>query len=91
MLGSKVSSFLEPLQRCHITSSLANIPANAKLIGTHDGSFHCDEALAISMLKLLPQYSLEDTYIVRSRNPEVLSVSYISVRVLLHTYGSLEM
>ena len=25
-------------------------------IGTHNGSFHCDEALACFMLKTLPQY-----------------------------------
>ena len=25
-------------------------------IGTHDGTFHCDEALACYMLKLLPDY-----------------------------------
>ena len=32
-------------------------PATGKLlIGTHDGSFHCDEALAIAMLTLLPEY-----------------------------------
>ena len=27
-----------------------------KTIATHDGSFHCDEALAIFLLRLLPQY-----------------------------------
>ena len=78
MYGSKVASYLEPLQGCNITSSLANLPANVKLIGTHDGSFHCDEALAISMLKLLPQYSHNETYVVRSRNPEILAVSLSS-------------
>lgn len=26
------------------------------LIGTHNGAFHCDEALACYMLKLLPEY-----------------------------------
>lgn len=25
-------------------------------IGTHDGTFHCDEALACFMLKQLPEY-----------------------------------
>lgn len=32
-------------------------------IGTHDGVFHCDEALAIFLLKLLPRY--KDSVIVR--------------------------
>lgn len=27
-----------------------------KVIGTHDGKFHCDEVLACAMLKLLPVY-----------------------------------
>ena len=27
-----------------------------KTIGTHSGHFHCDEALACYMLKLLPEY-----------------------------------
>ena len=50
-----------------------------KLIGTHDGSFHCDEALAVSMLKLLPQYS--DAVVVRTRNPEILAKCGIVVDV----------
>ena len=29
---------------------------SSKLIGTHSGTFHCDEALACFMLKLLPEY-----------------------------------
>jgi uncharacterized UPF0160 family protein len=51
----------------------------AVTIGTHDGSFHCDEALAVSMLKLLPSYA--DAIIVRSRNPAVLSQCSIVVDV----------
>ena len=39
-------------------------------IGTHDGSFHCDEVLACVFLKLLPEY--EDAEIVRTRDPEIL-------------------
>jgi len=41
-----------------------------KTIGTHNGTFHCDEALACYMLKLLPEYS--DARITRSRDPELL-------------------
>ena len=29
---------------------------DTKTIGTHSGNFHCDEALACYMLKLLPEY-----------------------------------
>ena len=34
-------------------------------IGTHNGSFHCDESLACSLLKLLPQYA--NARVVRTR------------------------
>ena len=34
-----------------------------KKIGTHDGPFHCDDALACFMLKLLPEY--KDAQIIR--------------------------
>ena len=29
----------------------------APSIGTHSGSFHCDEALACAMLKMLPEFA----------------------------------
>lgn len=76
LLTSHMSAFsLEPLQHCKIVSSLANIPDGATLIGTHDGSFHCDEVLAISMLSTLPAYKPSpNTFIVRTRNPELLEV-----------------
>jgi len=48
-------------------------------IGTHNGSFHCDESLACSLLKLLPQYS--EASIVRSREPSVLETCNIVVDV----------
>ena len=49
------------------------------VIGTHDGSFHCDEALAISMLKILPQF--KDSPILRTRKPELLAQCSIVVDV----------
>jgi hypothetical protein len=27
-----------------------------KVIGTHNGAFHCDEVLAVVMLKVLPEF-----------------------------------
>lgn len=39
-------------------------------IGTHSGSFHCDEAFGCFLLKQLPEY--KDAEIVRSRDPAVL-------------------
>ena len=48
------------------TRVVSHCPVESSLnVGTHDGSFHCDEALAISMLKLLPTY--EHAVVVRTR------------------------
>ena len=39
-------------------------------IGTHSGTFHCDEALGCFLLKQTPQYN--DADVVRTRDPKVL-------------------
>eukprot|EP01128_Nolandella_sp_AFSM9_P001056 TRINITY_DN11166_c0_g1_i1.p1 TRINITY_DN11166_c0_g1~~TRINITY_DN11166_c0_g1_i1.p1 ORF type:complete len:391 (-),score=114.55 TRINITY_DN11166_c0_g1_i1:107-1114(-) len=38
----------------------------SKVIGTHSGNFHCDEALGIYLLRVLPEY--KDATLVRSRD-----------------------
>ena len=48
-------------------------------IGTHNGTFHCDEVLACYMLKLLPDY--KDAAIVRTRDPALLKECDIVVDV----------
>jgi len=48
-------------------------------IGTHNGSFHCDESLACSLLKILPRY--QDASIVRTRDPAVLDTCTLVVDV----------
>ena len=48
-------------------------------IGTHNGTFHCDDALACYMLKLLPQCS--EAKIVRSRDSHTLDACDIIVDV----------
>ncbi|XP_014216330.1 UPF0160 protein MYG1, mitochondrial [Copidosoma floridanum] len=48
-------------------------------IGTHNGTFHCDEVLACYMLKLLPQY--QDASIVRTRDQSILDSCDIVVDV----------
>ncbi len=71
MLQASVQAFMEPFQSIPIVS---NLPSDSQfLVGTHDGSFHCDEALALSMLQLHPTYQNKFT-IVRTRNPAILSV-----------------
>ncbi|KAG7212361.1 hypothetical protein KM043_012682 [Ampulex compressa] len=48
-------------------------------IGTHNGTFHCDEALACYLLKLLPRY--KDATIVRTRDQSILDTCDIVVDV----------
>lgn len=52
---------------------------SALTIGTHSGTFHADESLAVYMLRLLPKYA--DANLVRSRNPEELEKCDIIVDV----------
>ncbi|XP_064899580.1 MYG1 exonuclease [Columba livia] len=46
-------------------------PEPAPRIGTHDGTFHCDEVLACYLLRLLPQY--RDAEVLRTRDPQLLA------------------
>ncbi|XP_064479538.1 MYG1 exonuclease-like isoform X2 [Ornithodoros turicata] len=48
-------------------------------IGTHNGTFHCDDALACFLLKQLPQY--RNAEIVRTRNQELLATCDVVVDV----------
>lgn len=49
------------------------------LIGTHNGRFHADEALAVYMLRLLPAY--RDSPLVRTRDPSILETCHTVVDV----------
>uniref|UniRef100_A0A1E1X978 Putative secreted protein n=1 Tax=Amblyomma aureolatum TaxID=187763 RepID=A0A1E1X978_9ACAR len=53
--------------------------AMGKTIGTHNGTFHCDEALACFLLKQLAEY--KDATVVRSRDPAVLDTCDVVVDV----------
>jgi len=50
-----------------------------KLVGTHDGTFHCDEALGCAMLQMMPQWA--GSTIVRTRNLEELAKCDIVIDV----------
>ncbi|KAK5872227.1 hypothetical protein PBY51_012947 [Eleginops maclovinus] len=54
-----------------------NMPAIK--IGTHNGSFHCDEVLACFFLRQLPEY--KDAEIIRTRDPKQLAECDIVVDV----------
>lgn len=49
------------------------------LIGTHNGTFHADEALAVFMLRLLPEY--KNSPLVRTRDASVLETCHTVVDV----------
>lgn len=63
----------------HSNSGLEKRAKMTKVIGTHDGTFHCDEVLACSLLKMLPDY--KDADIMRTRNPEKLATCDVVVDV----------
>jgi len=50
-----------------------------KLIGTHDGVFHCDEALGCAMLQMMPAWA--GSTIVRTRNDKELDKCDIVIDV----------
>lgn len=52
---------------------------DGKKIGTHDGTFHCDEVLACSLLKMLPEF--KDAEIIRTRKPDILECCDVVVDV----------
>ena len=86
----KFKSAMNPdlIHAINIISNLDDMVDHSRmvLIGTHDGAFHCDEALAISMLNLVPQFS--SNCVIRSRNPEVLQVNLITKRILSGGYST---
>ncbi|KAM6294442.1 LOW QUALITY PROTEIN: MYG1 exonuclease [Aegotheles albertisi] len=61
-------------------------PEPAPRIGTHDGTFHCDEVLACYLLRLLPRYRphaapRQDAEVVRTRDPQLLAQCDVVVDV----------
>lgn len=63
----------------------------AKKIGTHNGSFHCDEVLACFLLRQLPEYkvkSVHGNYGDISEDPPVSLVDAVKIRVSNLNYSS---
>ncbi|BGP18245.1 hypothetical protein JCM10213_007874 [Rhodosporidiobolus nylandii] len=50
-----------------MSEQLAKKAKMTPVLCTHSGTFHCDEALAVHILRLLPEY--QNSEIVRSRDP----------------------
>lgn len=77
--NGKMNLFTSSIRATTITSAWPLTSSPDPVIGTHDGSFHCDEALAIGMLKILPKFS--NSFVVRTRKPELLAQCDIVVDV----------
>ncbi|KAH8178907.1 UPF0160 protein C27H6.8 [Sarocladium implicatum] len=60
-------------------SAPKRLKTDAPLIGTHNGHFHADEALAVHMLKMLPTY--RDSPLLRTRDPNTLALCHTVVDV----------
>ncbi|RYY86255.1 hypothetical protein EON63_06070, partial [archaeon] len=67
--------------RLILPSQLPTLDNPRILIGTHDGSFHCDEALAIGLLHLNPAFNHNSLVVVRTRDPKVLETCDVVVDV----------
>lgn len=63
----------------YMESPTKRMKMTGPLIGTHNGNFHADEALAVYMLRLLPEY--KDSPLLRSRDYEKLKTCDIVVDV----------
>lgn len=64
-----------------VAARAADAPAKRKksIIGTHSGTFHCDEALGCYLLRQTP--SFRDADIIRSRDPAVLDTADVVIDV----------
>tara|TARA_B100000795_G_scaffold265300_1_gene246935 strand:- start:1041 stop:2291 length:1251 start_codon:yes stop_codon:yes gene_type:complete len=60
-------------------ASSAEVEMYKNAICTHSGSFHCDEALAIGLLKLMPRW--KDSPVIRTRKSDIIDACKIVVDV----------
>jgi hypothetical protein len=78
MLSNRMSTIVEHIRSSPVISG--TFPATGGIVlGTHDGSFHCDEALALSCLKVLPEY--RDATVLRTRDASLLAQCHVVVDV----------
>jgi uncharacterized UPF0160 family protein len=60
-------------------ASVKRLKTSPISIGTHNGHFHADEALAVYMLRLLPAY--QSSQLIRTRDPALLETCHTVVDV----------
>lgn len=74
-----VEDALFPTPFSVVSECPADREPGVKLIGTHDGVFHCDEALGCAMLQMMPTWA--GSTIVRTRNDKELDKCDIVIDV----------
>ncbi|KAG5539419.1 hypothetical protein RHGRI_019828 [Rhododendron griersonianum] len=57
-------------KKARVSDFSSGSPTQQRVVGTHNGSFHCDEALGCFMIRLTDKFSAAE--IVRTRDPQVL-------------------
>lgn len=85
---TQFTTLLLPLMATRVSAfSSAGSPNHAPLkrVGTHNGSFHCDEALGCFMIRLTDKFS--NAEIVRSRDLQVRFLSSLSLFVSRENQG----
>ncbi|KAL2436853.1 MYG1 protein [Exophiala dermatitidis] len=60
-------------------TAVKRVKTDPRIIGTHNGHFHADEALAVYMLRLLPDYA--SASLIRTRDPGLLDTCHTVVDV----------
>ena len=70
---------LSSLRKMATEVAVKRVKMDTVQIGTHNGHFHADEALAVYMLRLLPQYT--SASLVRTRDPSLLDQCHTVVDV----------
>ncbi|KAK1654460.1 metal-dependent protein hydrolase [Colletotrichum phormii] len=69
--------FFKPLRMAE--NAAKRLKMSPVTIGTHNGHFHADEALAVHMLRKLPTY--RDSQLIRTRDPKLLETCHTVVDV----------
>lgn len=77
-LQPRLESALACVRALRVVSAPPAPPA-PPLLGTHDGHFHCDEALACAMLSMLPAFASHA--LLRTRDAEALATCEVLVDV----------
>ena len=77
--NATVVSKLEDLPGYTINADSSDSDSIPPFLCTHHGGFHCDEALALAMLKILPEY--QDLPIVRTRDMSIIEKALLVVDV----------